>query len=196
VEIEVVLVWIGGNITDPLRQAGALVFTWDEVAHHTRIVRGSRHVRRTHLGVWASCIDQARRVAATKADHWGAAAGLPIAVRCVVNVRGDERRLPTVHEGRVGNQRTVGAQLEGGDSRSLAVWIVGEALQQIIEGHGAKQIEATVVGALVPAVSAAVLVVMAGCASSNAFTFQIAGISTKGKALAVRLPVASHLAFI
>jgi len=135
VEIEVVLVWIGGNITDPLRQAGALVFTWDEVAHHTRIVRGSRHVRRTHLGVWASCIDQARRVAATKADHRRATAVLPITVRCGVNVRCDERRLPAVNEGRVGNQSTVGAKLEGGNSLSMAVWIRREVLQQIIEGH-------------------------------------------------------------
>jgi len=154
VEIEVILAWIGGNITNSLREAGALVFSWDEVAHHTCIVRGSHHVRRTGLRVWASCIDQARRVAATEADHWWTAAVLPVAVRCVMNVRCDERRLTTVHEGRVGDQGTVGAQLESSKSFSVAVRIVGEALHQIIEGHGAKESEATVVGALVLAVSA------------------------------------------
>merc|ERR1712003_155101 len=149
VEIEVILAWIGGNIANSLREAGALVFSWDEVAHHTCIVRGSHHVRRAGLRVWASCIDQARRVAATEADHWWTAAVLPVAVRCVMNVRCDERRLTTVYEGGVGDQGTVGAQLESSKSFSVAVRVVREALHQIIKGHRAKESKATAVGALV-----------------------------------------------
>merc|ERR1719145_545062 len=95
-EVEVVHSWVGGNVLLPLRQAGTLVLTRDEVPHHVRIVRGASHVRRTGFGVRASCVDQAGRVAPEKADHWRATAVLAITILRPVNVRRNKRRLTAV----------------------------------------------------------------------------------------------------
>merc|ERR1711972_1112580 len=93
VEIEVVLSWIGGNVPHPLRQAGALVLTRDEISHHVRIVRRASHVWSTFFGVRTSCVDQARRVAPTEANHGRPAALFAIAIARPMNVRRNEWRL-------------------------------------------------------------------------------------------------------
>jgi len=95
-EVEVVHSGVGGNVPHPLKQAGTLVLTRDEITHNVRIVPGACRVRRTIFGVRNSCVDQALRVAPAKASHRRATAVLATTILRPMNVRRNKQRLTAV----------------------------------------------------------------------------------------------------